>query len=428
MKPKDAEDLRRFLSDQTDKADKAFGFTEDQCAQLIYLYLSQIKHGLPLGAVGVPLNVCVNRPPCKNNEEEVIYRQNRKWCKGADKIGSQGFIDKATTILDKANAERKARVETMSTEDIKEVTETEKFLDDFEFRLDTLLEDKAEAILEQRFTNLMKDEPTPRDLEKKFKTETRDIQKKKKELESTVTLLTVTKDIIKSVKTDISTSDETRHREAINTRDFQETNKNIAQGFSQMTALISQLSNELQSQKNQIKELETKQEYVNRAARKTLGEEYWSEQLTTLFRGGVKSGLVSAAKMPFRIFNIVVFQPARHAFWHFFGRWAYLIWGMLMMMLLTCCILSFYLYADKHYPDWVALLVKSTTYIWSAAVETGSIFAKSLQPIFGESIMIIIDGVYSGISQAKELAIETLQALIAMIIESFRNVFTWRPW
>ena len=183
---RDAREFERFLSKQIKQADKAFGFSDEQCLQLIDLYLLGNKD-----AVGVPLHVCVNRPPCADGEKEEVYRHGRKWCKGAKTpIDSVEFVAKAQAIVQEADAARAERLKSAPKKTQKEAQETATFLEDMGKSYNKLLEKASDGRddLEERLRKLQEQaapsQPEQQRKEAEFKRDTLKNQARQAKLEA----------------------------------------------------------------------------------------------------------------------------------------------------------------------------------------------------------------------------------------------------
>ena len=184
-----------------------------------------------------------------------------------------------------------------------------------------------------------------------------------------------------------------------------------------------------------LKELRENQKYILKASRKTLGEQYWGEELSELFRGGLKKILTELALCPIKTINIIVFRPAGHAFWFFFGKWAYLLWGLLMMFVLLMCSLTVYLLVDEHYPQYVAYATDTVTFLWVKAGELLSLILEKLEPYFGDAFNIlhgramdfgdtIITSAWGLVGSAWDFIIATLTEIFSQATSAVLNPIT----
>src|SRR6185437_4709717 len=89
-------------------------------------------------------------------------------------------------------------------------------------------------------------------------------------------------------------------------------NQGVDRAFSsalqQMMSMQADMVAQIKIIQSKIDEVDKKQDYVNKAARRTLGEEYWNDQLRDILKGGIKSVLTQAIFMPMQLLNIVVFK------------------------------------------------------------------------------------------------------------------------
>jgi hypothetical protein len=74
-------------------------------------------------------------------------------------------------------------------------------------------------------------------------------------------------------------------------------------------------------------------------------------RLMQLARTGVRGVLKQAIVAPVKMLNIVVFQPANYAFWHIFGKFAYLLWGILMLLIVVIFAFSILISINKNFPN-----------------------------------------------------------------------------
>jgi hypothetical protein len=414
----DAKDINRLsgeLKDEKRKVDKVFGLSDEVCADLIKLYLS--GNSVP----DIDTIMCVNRPPCSKGETEITSSKGQKWCKKTGiVIGTQQFRDKASNILLQIETERELRFSKLSKREMaeakKEADQDKDWLTAFEAKLNKLLDTPKDDI-EERLARL--DNPSPLSLEH-FKQSTQEIQKQKRKIQTETSVITLVRETIEAVDTDIKENDKIRKE----TEQKVESNINIestlAKALERMTVAQEQMTTALKSQQDRLIRLEAQQENINRAARKTLGEEYWNEELQQLLRGGIKATLSATIKAPFKILNQIVFRPAGYAFWYFFGKWFYLIWGLLMLMLILLSVWRIYTYAETNYPAWTGVLWEAAMYLWSAASQAGSLLAKSMGESFEDMLLVAKDQATS-LSQA---GWEQLQSILASLWSQIIDTIT----
>ena len=99
---------------------------------------------------------------------------------------------------------------------------------------------------------------------------------------------------------------------------------------------------------------------------------------------------------PFKIFFYIVLKPAWDAFWYFFGRWGYLLWGLFMLFFLLILTVTGYRYFSANFPIIIQYLTQTIIYLQAAAIETGSIVAKLLGPVFTEFLQALNDMLQDG--------------------------------
>lgn len=432
------------------KSIRSLPLSDKRCLELFEWSKSQM---LPSNLVSL-LHICVNPPPCKKDEQELVTKK-RKWCKGRGlKYGTKEFNNEVSKLskIYAANSniekvDKNAAKDSLKTlkllknyrKDIPNVyeeynkvkdivqadsstTEEEKDIEDIEKRVKLLntqeIDDIEERVLRLTNKKFKKEINNEKD-EVQFKNISKSLQKNKAILSSEKDILYNTKTSISSVITMMKQEKpekRTKKEEQLNQK--QEIDTGVEKAIEKMSDSISLIADKLKDLDKQIKDIDTKQEYTNKAARKVLGDQYWSEQFYELLKKGKYEIMKQVLTSPFKVLNIIVFRPAWNAFWTFFGRWAYLIWGLLMLFLIIISVFSFYLTLNKHYPYIISPIYEGLIYIWGSAVRSGSIVAQSLSPILGEGMQIIMEN-------AKNVFIEGISYGKLQAMNFVSVVYTW---
>ncbi len=408
---------------QVRNAEKALGMTDQQCLQLIYCYLDENCENKKISQS--MLNICVNRPPCKGKEKELTFRNrkgSRKWCKGTGTvIGTPAFYTKAEEIVKDALKEQTERFENIPDnikhvfEELdddtkflqKEMEKLKKWTMDYgqpppiiESDIESGSEKKNNDFLSsiQSYDDLSESLEYDSDLDEldaRFKRlsvddivkHTKSLQKEKKRIIAGMQVMTVTKQISRKVNKRIYESDDDYEIED------EQLDEQIYQGkedaIEQLIKCVQSLDSRLGHMQEKVDKINETQDYLSRAARRQLGEEKWMEMFYRITKTGTKDILLNIVKAPIKMLNVIVLRPAYYAFWYFFGRFGYLLWGMLMLFLLALLGITFSVYASEHYPEYLEYLLNAFSALYGSTLSCGSMLAQYLKPIFGESLEIM---------------------------------------
>jgi hypothetical protein len=445
----DFERLVRNMNKEKYQSIKTFGLNNDQCYTLINIYLSRTKARKRAKETKedvdffggdkdifiyshAALHACVNPPPCSSKEKSAqLY--GKKWCKGRGlKIGTKEFESEAEKIVKQIEIEKEKNIHKMSLSDRKKaenrLLEVSDDVSDLERRINALTEDIIEVKeedIEKRISLLSEEserseEEEERDEEEYFIEETKKIQTRKDQLGLSLEMAEMTLDVVENI-------------EPIIKSEVKEENKFLLIQ-EQQQKFNSQILKMLEDQKQELKQLNKQQEYINRAARRTLGEEYWMEQFHRLTQGGLKTIAKEALLSPFKVLNTIVLKPAKYAFWKIIGKWAYLLWGLLMLFMLMCVAITTYKKLSElskcrefeyvweepicTLPSWMESLINMITYLSSYLTSQGSIIGKYVMDMVGETIINLAADTWTGISNIFINVMETIKLYIYSILNS----------
>ena len=277
-------DLFKLYTRKQAETSKYFGLTDSDCEQLIQLYFSSNQK------VGnLPLHACVNSPPCNSDETELTL-YNRKWCKGTKSIiGSKEFDAKAMKIQETILQHRLERLTNIPDTEKTEAAKTIKALKGMGSSNFNTSDIPSEEDLIKRIAALDKDEinnPKSKYIEQ-IKTEVVRSQIRLENKESSLEVLTLTRNVVKSTSDAISNEHKkTKKEDKENKESIKQANDNILSALESLNKVTSQLSSDISSARQEITELKKQNEYLSRAARTILGEQLWSDTLNGLINKG----------------------------------------------------------------------------------------------------------------------------------------------
>jgi hypothetical protein len=380
-------------------------------------------------------------PPCREGEKEMMTTAGKKWCKGRSiDYGSVDFnyyVDKFYKIYKLREVEeRQERINQLDeSKELKEqIIESSDELESFRDRLVEIQRfqnefNKENSGLEDlvlRFEKLT----TTNDPEE-FKTKTQahlnraenkskflkdistSLQEQKVRCEVGQDVITVVRDNVKKIKRNI--------REETKNEDKMDDNVNNAVNHSMqnMHNMIKKLNDQTVELQRKIDDLNEKQDQVLELSQ-NINENVLRQYIHEWHRSrlGFLKNIVLA---PFKALDFIIFRPARYAFWYFFGRFFYLLWGILMLLVLLICFLSGLSAIKQYHPELMATLYDSAIYLWSAALQSGSIAAETLKPMFGDSVILVFEGIKTGSYTGIVFLWERLIDMFVMIFKTVTN-------
>lgn len=422
LRLKDVERLQRYFEEVS--KNPISELTEDQCADLIrcslkiknFRYCELDKENIE------KLLVCVKQPPCATGEIERTYAtDNRliKWCdNGLNEHTTLTFRRKSLRILGRIKKERDERIRQLPKKEREKIKKDEQEINNLYIRFNRL----RERAVREDFV----DEPVQvsdfSGKDKVFVERFKALQDEKESLELERKILTSTTSVLTQVRRVIQEEQEEEEENEENEEVDREIDASVKETTGNIPKLLNDIIKTLNKNDERMRRIEKEQEYTNRAARKTLGEEYWNEKLLKILRSGPRKIMSELLYSPFRFLNIVVLRPALTVFWKFFGRWFYLIWGMLMLLLLVISIMSFYLYVGKHYPRFMDTLIEIAIELFGQAKETGSLLAEQLSPLYRESFNILMDQIGDYYNWGYSKIFEILTGFMSIIVNFVKSM------
>lgn len=414
--------LRRQLISESEKASEKLGLNDEQCVALIDCYLNRCS--LPEKTFA-KLHICVNRPPCNPGEIETTFRGidgGRKWCKGRSKIGEDKFYQQARKIVEQANQEREKRLQKIQSEEKKEMAESNQTINELQKRLDSLrryidlgelqrppgvdidVYIQSEEKLEQRIKQLL--------------ITSSELQSERKMVQAAEQSVLMIQRTVKNGKKERLASEEKVSRFD---RDIDQQTDQVN---AEMLKLLKKFNKHMNDIDSRIKRVEKELKQTNTYGRRLVGEERWAEYLARIVKQSPAKILKQVLTMPVFMIKVVVLKPAYYAFWYFFGRWAYLIWGLLMLLLVIMTLMSTYLLMDKHLPGIMNGLWSIAILLWSVCKQSGSLIAQKLEPLFGESLNILWENVTEYATVGKNAILNLFWNLWSGILELIKNIVT----
>lgn len=334
------------------------------------------------------LHICVNNPPCEEHETEMTTNK-RKWCKGRKiKYGDKEFDDNARILQALfENAETRRNKNKLPKEIKDEIKEEVKFLNDIDIE-EKIFINKFEIKLNKLY-----------DTKSKIKSEKLQDKKIKNKIESDV--LTITKIAQTKVYQELKIHDETKISKSIENT-------------------LSSLDKRLQSIEKNTQLIDKKQDQIIKLSKD-------KEELKTYVDHWYKSKyetIKNVVLTPLKALDVIVWKPAKYAFWTFFGKYFYLIWGLLMMLLIVCCVLLAYSKFRENAPYFFNLMNETVIYLLGKATEAGYILGELIFPIFGNTLNILYNFGVDSVIHIKNITIQYLRDLFRQLIEIITNILT----
>lgn len=432
--------------------------TDDTCIALIKCSLDK-NCGIPSLKY---LHACVNPPPCKGmgmgpglglepegGQEELDILNDRPWCKNRGlKMGTEEYkkaSEEVLRILEQTTRERKKRMEMVTDKEKEEIRAKISDLESIKMKGDNILEHIKESDLEAQYNKIQEDELEnrflrikeevsikeirdsisvckPQDRQKKLKEYSSGIQNKKIELEVASNVLEVTRDRFKRIASDMQDGMESRRKgdtpeegkivkESRVDEDTTQVLRMIVEGLGKITNRIEDIDSKVEQQN-------TKQDQVYKLASNIHDQIELQNYVNTWHKSKMELAK-KIALMPIKALDIIIWRPAKFAFWHFFGKWFYLAWGALMLLFVVTCGLAAMAAIKQNSPGIYDYFFVIASQIKDIGQSTGSIVLQHLEPWTGE----IVANLWSGVKYYSSTSIKYLwDYLIGVIVAIFREV------
>lgn len=388
--------------------------TDDVCLQLLNCYFEPECNVIAQSL----LHVCVHSPPCSENEKE-LTTNGRKWCKGRNiKYKSEEF-DKNAMIMHALYEQAEKRKEKMKPSLKNEITgEIGKLTDlDLELRLEKLsVSEKKEMVkgedidmktLEKRLDKLYTSQDKKHIL-KEVKSISEKLQEKKVKNKIESEVITITRKSEKKVYEELKQE----------TKDV-----NIDNTLNKMQEIFESLDDRLKSIEQQTLSIDSKQDKVIQLAETINARQELQTYIDTWYKS--KYGLAKKIVLaPLKALNIIILRPARYAFWHFFGKYFYLIWGLLMLILIIACCLTAYSYLKIYVPTYFNLMSESIIYLWGASIRSGNTLAQFISPVIKESLHVLYNSASTFLVHITNSVANYLYELMMWVIGLVSNILT----
>lgn len=400
--------LFNLYQEERNKSIHSMQLTDEICLDLLDCYFSPeckvVAESL--------LHVCVHSPPCYGNEIE-LTTNGRKWCKGRNiKYKSEEF-DKNAMIMhalyeqaEKRRQKLKPELKNKISEEVNELTDLE-----LELRLEKLGTVEKKSMIDEDID--MKD--IDKKIEKLYsKVELKDIKKISESLQD--------KKIKNKIESDVITITKKSEKKVYDELKI-EKDTNINNALNKMEDIFKSMDERLQFIEQQTLSIDSKQDKVLELAETINAKQELQTYIDVWYKSkyGIAKKIILA---PLKALNIVVWKPAKNAFWYFFGKYFYLIWGLLMLMLITACCLTAYSYFRIYAPTFFNLMNESIIYMLGASSRTGNVLAQLIFPVFGESLKVLYGSASTFVIYVKDSTINYLYELIMYVINLITNVLT----
>jgi len=423
---KDIEEFEEVFKEsqrEWEKSLRVMPLKNDTCIHLLECYLDKKcytskKKSIPSSF----LHICANPPPCEDNINDLKITQSRPWCKNNGlKLDTDPFDKNAKDVIQiykKVEAEREKRLKKVKPDEKKKIEEVAKNLEDLKTRYENLEKKSNTPVvskmiddnIEKRFENLMRGDKIDPIKASEI------LQTQKAKNSSEMHVLTLTKNITEKISKDFRKGDEERKRkeskeeEEAGLVDETKTQKMFAEIMKAMNATNSRL----EALENLNKTIDVKQDQIIHTTKDIREQQELQKYINVWYKSkyGVMKKILSA---PFEAFNIIVLAPARYAFWHFFGKYWYLVYGLFMLLLLSACVLTAFNKLHNYHPEITAHLLNAFTYSRDLAIDSGSLLVQWMSPMISESFKDIARGTYAyGTMQ--------LNNLYLWIVEMFKAI------
>ena len=418
------QDIRRLMKSMRKDAyreSEKRGLDDDQCDQLIRCALDKDCEA----GRHVMVHICVNRPPCEEGETEAFFRGKpdaRKFCKGRSKYGTPEFWKRARAIVEAADRRQQKRLAAMPESVRASATRAERTLEKtrrevVEAKISTtpveqkrvvhatqnvaegLSSDELQSYLKEVISHPERAREILEPIAKRL-AETRDLLGAREE--AVVKVSRMTKEIAQGVREGQQRQEQiqerkdaqraaprdtaTRHAQARHAADQLAVSLETAQATRRLEEAFVGIREELEYIRAQQEENKLQLKEAAKAARKINGTEMWNELLERYTKDGLRGLLRKAVLAPFKLVNSVVLRPAYDAFVTLFGRWAYLLWGVLMLIMLSFLVTWTYSWLSTNQPVFAGILTDSASKLISLSTRTGSIASHAMGPIIREQL------------------------------------------
>jgi hypothetical protein len=408
-------ELFNLIQDEWNKSIHFMPLSDEICLQLLDCYFdSECKV-----VASSLLNICVHSPPCNGENEIEMTTNNRKWCKGRGiKYKSKEFDESAIIMRElykQSERRKKKHNQNFNLDLVERLNNLE-----LELQIEQLgIKEKKELLnrneenddknFERKLDKLYKNEDKKKVL-KNIKKISEGLQNIKAKNEIETDVITITKKYENKVYSQL-------------TDQIKSENVNIDNTLNKMKDVLNGLNDRLQIIEKQTLSIDNKQDKVLQLAETINAREELQQYLDIWYKSkyGIMKKIILA---PLKALNIIVWKPAKNAFWTFFGKYFYLIWGLLMLLLIMACCLTAYSYIRTNIPTYFNLMNESIIYILGVSARTGNFISQLIFPIFRESIDILYSSSSSFFIHIKDSTTNYLYELIMKIINLITNTIS----
>lgn len=361
---------------------KEQGITDEDCAKLLECSINK-DCSMPSKTQGKTW-ACARPLPCTGNEKERVSH-GRKWCSGRDKKQVEKKI--AQTIYN-MKKRQELRIKKVVKSNPTVVTEMK--------NVSSMVENIKPEIIEweKRIENLSRTgEKTvsKNSLEKRMV----DLFGLSSENEIKLILMDTVKESLGLVKQQIKNDPQNPQYVTPDNKKLsvsQDKTHDALDSISKAMSLITQEVNKVHKDNQEIKR---QMNTVERAAKRTLGEEKWKELMSRYIKGGPKLLAKELVKTPLKLLKIIVIKPAWNGFMILFGNYAYKIWSILMLILVILVFISVSIVCKDTYPAIYNCIWNAAAYILTNLYNMGSISAFKLNELLGGAGAILYQNVKS---------------------------------
>jgi hypothetical protein len=409
-------DILKQRDKEWDESIKSLPLSDEICTDLLRSYLAPSKK---YKNPNIPyLHACVHPEPCKKHEK-VRVMKTRKWCSGSGvNYGTPEFDNLAREIYDKYGQAEEERIKRMQEADpkIKEKMEEEvKFLEDMQkkvmdlpttiFEIEKTLNDE-DLELKERLNSLIMD-----DKDSKL----RELENISQNLQSEKVRADVGKTILKTIQSSVLVvKKELRENKKSKLDNVQ---KNMDRSIDKMEPLLRQLNKRIKKLEKKIENIDQKQDQVLDGIENIQERQALQEYVDVWYNNKLQI-VKKIALAPLKALNIIVWKPAKYAFWTFFGRYFYLIWGLLMLLLVLICSITAITAIKYYYPDIIEHIYAILIPLWGACIKSGSLLAQTLKPWFGDSTILVLTTAKQGISKVSKFLWDSTIGLFISIFKA----------
>jgi len=373
------------------------GITDVDCKKLLECLISD-KCKLPPKSAG---NVwaCARPPPCEGKERQRTTR-GRKWCSGRSQENVDAKLRQTISDINtRIEARLKLAIDSLPNleKDLTNVSREAKKMPEYGSNWSNELKQQADAGLQAQTVLLQRVEEkgtTEEQLTKRMMA-LMDM-KDRKEYDNYMFKFAV--DATKSIHQVLQQDPQQRNEVKGEQKGISRTDDKMAEAMRSMEQGIAQLLAESKRNRADIEEIKSQMNTVERAARRTLGEERWADTLASIRRAGFRGALKSLLKAPFKMLNILFLAPARNGFNIIFGSFGYKIWSIICFIILLLIIASSAIILKQNVPGVYTYIVKTGTYILETIMRMGSAVSLQLKTLFGEAAQIAMENAWETVS------------------------------